>query len=166
MADASMIEIIKIIISAMTPIVVLIMGVIITKRIEKIKLDSLKEKEWQVKWADMFLINATAFNDNISNIITLLYYLQTEESSEKIHEIQVKAKESMFRISEIDWNIQNYTQFSKTYKNNVQEQQHILMDKIKFLISERRGNLEEIRNHQALFNECVRKAHSEILRMK
>jgi hypothetical protein len=159
------IEITKIITSALTPIVVLIMGVIITRRIERIKLNSLKEKEWQVKWADMFLFNATAFNDSVSNIITLLYYLQSEENPAKIEEIQANIRQSMFRVSEIDWNIQNYTQFSITFKAEVLNQQRVLIEKIRALISNRKGDLEEVRIHQALFNDAVRKAHNEILRM-
>lgn len=47
-------EIVKLCISFLTPILVLVAGLLISRKLEKNKLEILKEKEWQVKWAELF----------------------------------------------------------------------------------------------------------------
>jgi uncharacterized coiled-coil DUF342 family protein len=165
------IEILKLGISLLTPILVLIIGLVVSKKIEKNKLDVLKEKEWQVKWAEMFLKQATDFNDNITIVICSLFNLQSETDQNKIDqnkidELKKKISASNTRLSEIDWNIQNYAQFSKNYGNEVISTQQQLMDSIRQLISNRQGSLEEVRKQQFNYNNAVRNAHSEILKMK
>ena len=160
------IEILKLIASLMTPLLVLVIGLIITKKIEKNKLGVLKEKEWQVRWADLFLKQATDFNDNISLTITRLFHLQQEKDQNKIDEIIKATYASMLNLSEKDWNIRNYTQFSKNYGNKVLENQQLLMTSIETLISKKKGNLEEIRKYQFNYNEAVRNAHSDILNIR
>lgn len=158
-------EIMKLCISILTPILVLIIGVIISKKIEKNKLTVLKEKEWQVKWAEMFLQQATDFNSNITIVICSLFNLQNETEQIKITEILNKISTSNNRISEIDWNIRNYAQFSKIYENDVIFTQQNLISSIRQLITNGNGNLEEIRIQQFQYNNAVRMAHSEILKM-
>lgn len=159
-------EILKLCISFLTPILVLITGLLISRKLEKNKLEVLKEKEWQVKWAELFFKQATDFNDCITNIITLLYLLQTEKNQQVSDEMLKKIKTSLNKTSEIDWNIRNYTQFSKTYQNEVIKTQQSLINSIRQLISEQKGDLEKVRVQQFEYNDAVRKAHSEILKMK
>jgi len=160
------IEIIKLVVSLLTPLLILVIGVVITKKIEKNKLSVLKEKEWQVKWAEIFLKQATDFNNNISLVICSLFRLQTESNQTKIDEIIKIISNCNILMSEIDWNIRNYAQFSKKYGIIVVEKQQKLMESIQTLISERKGNLEEIRKQQFEYNDSVKKAHSDILNMK
>ncbi len=159
-------EILKLCISLLTPILVLVAGLLISRKLEKNKLEVLKEKEWQVKWAELFFKLATDFNDCITNIITLLFLLQTEKNQQVSDEMIKKIKTSMNRTSEIDWNIRNYAQFSKNYQNEVVKTQQDLMDSIRQLIDEKKGDLEKVRKQQFKYNDAVRKAHSEILKMK
>ncbi|MDQ1088433.1 hypothetical protein QE390_002979 [Siphonobacter sp. SORGH_AS 1065] len=161
-----MIEILKLCVSLLTPILVLIVGLIISKKIEKAKLDVLKEKEWQVKWAEMFLKQATDFNDNITTVICSLFNLQSEADKVKVDELRKLILSSCERLSEIDWNIRNYTQFSKNYQNEVISTQQKLMDSTRQLMSSGQGSLEEVRKQQFEYNNAVRNAHSEILKMK
>ena len=77
-----------------------------------------------------------------------------------------KIKASMNRSSEIDWNIRNYAQFSKNYQDEVVKTQQELMNSIRQLVDEKKGDLEKIRKQQFEYNDAVRKAHSEILKMK
>ena len=159
-------EVLKLCISLLTPILVLIAGVLISRKLEKNKLEVLKEKEWQVKWAELFFNQATDFNDSITNIITLLFLLQTEKDKQVFDEMLKKIKASMNRTSEIDWNIRNYAQFSKSYQEEVVKTQQELMNSIRLLIDEKKGDLEKVRKQQFEYNDAVRKAHSEILKMK
>lgn len=150
----------------LTPIIVLFIGLKISKKIEKNKLNVLKEKEWQVKWAEMFLKHATDFNDNISKVVWLLFNLQSETKQNKIDEIWLEISECDNRLSEINWNIKNYAQFSEKYQKDVIMVQQKLMDSITQIISKGEGDLEEVRRLQFTYNKAVRNAHSEILNMK
>jgi len=44
--------------------------------------------------------------------------------------------------------------------------QQELMNSIRQLVDEKKGDLEKIRKQQFEYNDAVRKAHSEILKMK
>lgn len=160
------IEVIKLIISLITPLLVLIIGLIVSKKIEKTKINVLKEKEWQVKWAEMFLKQATDFNDNITIVICSLFNLQSETEQKIIDELIKKISASNNRISEIDWNIRNYAQFAQQYKSDVILSQQELIISIRGLISEGKGDLEKVRVQQFNYNDAVRKAHNAILNMK
>ena len=95
-----------------------------------------------------------------------LFSLQNEKEQSKIDEAIRKVAESNNQISEIDWNIRNYAQFSKIYGEEVLKYQQKLMDSIRQLISAKKGDLEEVRKQQFEYNDAVRKAHNEILKMK
>jgi hypothetical protein len=158
-------EIWKLTVSTLTPLLVIIFGVVVARRLEKNKLEALKEKEWQVKWAELFFKHATEFNDNTSNIIYTLFDLQNEKEQVIIDNKYKYIHEKYSRNLEINWNIQNYAQFSKTFKNEVTDAQQTIMDSISRIINNGEGNLEESRKKQLKYNEAVRKAHNEILKM-
>ena len=160
------IEIIKIIISLSTPILVAIIGCEISKKIENYRLNALKEKEWQVKWAELFFKHATDFNDNISIVISLLFHLQNKIENSEIDEDLSKIQVCQIKLSEIDWNIRNYAQFSEQHGKKVTEIQEKLLEDIKKFLSCEKKNLEEFRKEQFEYNTAVRLAHNEILKIE
>jgi VIT1/CCC1 family predicted Fe2+/Mn2+ transporter len=159
------VEILKVIIPFINTILVIVLGLFISKKIEMAKLSALKEKEWQVKWADIFLKHATDFNDNISVVIYSLFSMQKAQDNKKKEELLSKIYLGTSRLSELDWNIRNYTQFSKYGKDVLNEQEH-LMKLIENLISKKEGSLEEVREKQFIYNSAVRKVHGDILNSK
>ncbi|MFL9843341.1 hypothetical protein [Flavobacterium rhizosphaerae] len=158
-------EIIGLIISCVTPLLVFIFGVAINKKIENSKLSALKEKEWQVKWAETFLKHATDFNDNISLVISNFYYLQMQSDKNKKDEILNDIEIIKFKVSVIDWNIRNYTQFAEN-GNDVIKIQSTLISQIDDIFKGFKGDLEVVRNYQSNYNKAVRKAHNSILNSK
>jgi hypothetical protein len=136
----------------------------INKKLEQNKLKFIKEKEWQVQWAELFFNEAKDFNKSISIIVFSLSRLSLKNNSEETsnrHKTQLD--ENMLNILKIDWNIQNYTQFSKVYGTEVKDKQKKLIQRLQELIVNKGGDLEEIRELQFEFNQVARKAHSEIL---
>jgi hypothetical protein len=91
--------------------------------------------------------------------------LQNEKEQVIIDNKYKYIHEKYSRNLEIYWNIQNYAQFSKTFKNEVTDAQQTIMDSISRIINNGEGNLEESRKKQLKYNEAVRKAHNEILKM-
>ncbi len=155
-------------------ILAFILSYIVLKKTERVKLNVLKEKEWHVKWADTFFSLTIKFNENITIVICTLYYLQSAQNNKKEEELYNKKEEELYNriykhcrsLSEIEWQIQHYLQFSNTYKDKIIKAQTNIMDKINRLNKEKKGNLEEIRELQFEYNKLVRKAHAELLKME
>jgi hypothetical protein len=159
-------EILKLCISLLTPILVLAAGLLISRKLEKNKLEVLKEKEWQVKWAELFFKQAIIFSENVSTIIFSLHSLQNEENKSERDKFEGTIKTSFKKLKEIDWDVQNYAQFSENYGQAMTLSQKKLLGSIGELISKGQGDLEKFRKQQFEYNDFVRKAHSEILKMK
>ncbi|MBM4274273.1 MAG: hypothetical protein FJ134_07420 [Deltaproteobacteria bacterium] len=70
------IEILKLIASFLTPLIILIIGIIINRRLEKIKTTFVKEKDWQSWWASKFLDVAHEYNSAISECVTGLFRIK------------------------------------------------------------------------------------------
>jgi hypothetical protein len=166
------IEILKLLASFLTPILILILGIIINKNVEKNKIALLKEKDWQNQWAETFLIRAIKFEENISVIITSLYRLQQENNQpnknkedSKLKEIKIleEINNSSANLQYLDWDIRNFVQFAIINKDEVIKNQTELIGKVANLIQNRQGDLEAVRVLQFEFNKAVRNAHSEIL---
>ena len=66
----------QVIASFLTPLIVLVFGFLINRTLERSKVAYLQEKEWQVRWAEMFLIRVIKFEESISVIATSLFQLQ------------------------------------------------------------------------------------------
>jgi hypothetical protein len=164
------IEILKLIISFLTPIIILILGLLINKSIERNKKTLLQEKEWQVRWAETFLIRAIKLEENISVIVTNLSQLQdnmqnkSEVSAKKKEEDLLKSiNESIANIQYLGWDIQNFAQFAAKYSKDLINKQYELMNAVRDIFENKQGDLEKIRTIQFDYNKLVRKAHSEIL---
>ena len=162
-------EILKLVVSFLTPLIILILGMLINRNLESIKVVSSKEKDWQNWWAVKFLGACHDYNESITNIVTGLFQLKQieeeklpewkSESKEKLSDI----KQSIRKLQYLQWEIQNYIQFAPKYGSTVLEKGNELFNLIDSLISKKRGNLEKIRKVQFEFNDAVRLAHAEIL---
>lgn len=165
------IEIWKSIASIATPFITLFLGVWIAKKVENIKLYALKEKEWQVKWADMFLKDATEFNENISNLVCFMdnrfRNINRDYPINKITEYYVL-------LIRLDWNIKNYTQFANKYGEKVIEKINRIIELLEDLVNKKQDYIDEIeklletfneiKKEQSEYNRLIRLAHSEILK--
>lgn len=160
------IEILKLLVSFMTPILILILGIIINKNVGKNKISLLKEKEWQSRWAESFLDRALKLEENISSIIVFLFNLQNKEDQTKVTKMIEEIKKCLTTIQYLEWDIQNYVQFAYNNKDDVMKKQTELITRIRGLIDNRNGSLEEVRSLQFEFNKTIRNAHNEILNNK
>jgi hypothetical protein len=167
------IEILKLIISFSTPMIILVLGIRINKSIEKNKKNLSQEREWQVKWAEAFLTKAILFEENISKIVSVLFGLQENLKSQNNPDSKIKEEELIKSISKIvdemrylGWDIQNFAQFAEKNCECLIAKQTELSEEIKMLLISKQGDLEKIRKIQFDYNKLVRKAHNEILNTK
>ena len=155
--------IIQTISSIITPVIVVGIGIFISNKIEKNKLVFLKEKEWQVKWAELFFAQAVEFNSTISSLVCNLHYLQTEKDTQKVDHINKTIYANIFNLLKIAWDIQNYVQFSHKYGSDIVSKQEQIIQLLRKIISEKKGDLEELRRVQFEYNKVVRSVHAEML---
>lgn len=154
-------EIINLTIQIAIPIIILILGIKINRTIEKNNLALLKEKEWQVRWAETYLEKAIEFNKQISTIITLLYKLSNNKSNEE-KAINEKIDECIYNIQFLNWDIRNFAQFSDKGKGVIDKQIE-LSSKLSDIFKDKGGNMEIIRELQIEYNRLVRVVHHDIL---
>ncbi|MBB6331906.1 hypothetical protein HNP24_002856 [Chryseobacterium sediminis] len=155
----------KDIVEIVTPLLVFVFGIVISKKLEKVRLNVLKEKEWQVRWADLFFTEAIEFNDNVSFIIYTLFKLfhnEVEKSHEEIERLRNDFDVGRAKLSEINWNIRNYTQFSNTGELVVERQLELML-LIQKIATNNGGDYEEVRKVQFDYNRAVRQVHNDIL---
>ena len=166
------IEIFKLIASFLTPLIILVLGILINKNIERTKIALLQEKEWQVRWAETFLIRAIKFDENVSVVITTLTQLQQQTQNRSKNDAEQNEKEllktinqSIANIQYLDWDIQNFAQFANDGKDVIGKQKE-LMESIRNIFEKKQGDLEKIRQIQFEYNKAVRKTHNQILKAK
>ena len=83
-------EIIKLISSILTPVIILIFGIIISRKVEDIKNQSTKKKEWQTKWSENFFYIFKELNITVENILFSLFKLSELSKVGKINSSKKK----------------------------------------------------------------------------
>ncbi|MDD2902272.1 MAG: hypothetical protein PHU44_07535 [Syntrophales bacterium] len=167
--ETKTIEILKLVASFLTPLVIVIIGIIIQRHLEKIKIAFAKEKDWQSWWASKLLNVADEYNTSVSELVTSCYQLvqindqklSGWEDEDKI--LSDKIKQIIYKMQFLNWEIKNYIQFAKKCRSLVEDKENTLYGLLKSLLTKKQGNLEEIRKAQFEFNEAVRLAHAELL---
>lgn len=160
-----MIDVIKMIVSFLTPVTILIFGILINRKLEKNKIDFIKEKEWQIHWSKRFIDTAYELNTNISLFICALFDSQkaTEKEQLGINETISKYRKA---ITVNEWEIRNYVQFAEYNRKDVIDTLSEILIGLTEILKKRQGDIEPIRQKQFDFNKAVRKAHAEILNIK
>ena len=157
------IEILKLVAAFLTPVIVLVWGFIINKRIETNKMSVLKEKEFQVRWAELFFTQAVEYNKHISEIVHALHNLQTAKDQKLIDMLLKTITDSVFITSKLEWDMQNFAQFAGNHSNEVKLSQKTLIDLLNIILTKKEGSLEDVRKAQFEYNKAVRIVHNEIL---
>ncbi|NID13524.1 hypothetical protein [Fibrivirga algicola] len=102
----------------------------INENVEKRKNDILKEKEWQVIWADNFLKKAIEFNDTLSSSLVKFAIAHKLDDQKESLDLVSKSRHDLYKLSELEWNLKNYTLFTSDFQKNKQlnEIQLVLMN--------------------------------------
>jgi hypothetical protein len=112
--ETSTVEILKLVASFLTPLVIVIIGIIINKRLEKSKIALAKEEDWQSWWAGKFLNVAHEYNTAVSELITKVYQLEqinhqkNEGWEEEDKTINGEIKQTVYRLQYLNWEIKIY----------------------------------------------------------
>jgi len=141
----------------------------INESVEKRKNDILKEKEWQVVWADNFLKKAIEFNDRLSSSLvkfTLGHKLDKHKDASGLFD---QSRFDIYELSELEWDLKNYTLFitDNKKKKQLNDIQLVLLNFLRDLHTETGMiNLEDFRKNQFEYSKLIREIHSELLEIK
>jgi len=162
-------EILGLLTSLLTPLVVLILGMKINKALEKTKGVMSRESDWQALWASKFLEVAYEYHTRVTEMVTGMSQVQSIEHSKRpgwedeSGEEAARVGHAMKRLTVLDWEIQSVVRFAPKHGPlvvNAEKRLHGLLMELRRTL---RGDLEVIRQGQFEFDEAVRYAHAEIL---
>jgi hypothetical protein len=162
-------EMLKLVASFMTPLIILILGLVINRKLESSRVALSKKKDWQNWWAAKFLDVCNDYSTSITDIVTGLYQIPQIENGKlpgwerELEETVCSVRQSMRRLQYLDWEIQNHIQFTPSHGPSILKWEKVLYNTIACLTEKKQGDLEEIRKLQFGFNKAVMLAHAEIL---
>lgn len=143
----------------------------INENVEKRKNDILKEKEWQVVWADNFLKKAIEFNDTLSSSLSnfsTAHEIRNHVATDS-KELMDKSRLGLYKLRELEWDLKNYTLFVSDNEKKMQLDK-IQLDLMTFLRNLHttigKSNLEDFRKNQFEYSKLIRDIHSELLEIK
>lgn len=155
--------------SLATPLIVLVIGLLINRRLERSKLSLSKEKEWESRWAESFLSRASAFNDAAEDCVILLFQVgelsRTNDGalSPRMDEKVKLVWDARDRLQRAEWSLKIHLQLTPDRGKSVLAISSEVYSKISELLKNKRGELDPISEALGRFNIAVRQAHRELL---
>jgi len=111
--DEATLNLLRLLSSFLTPLVILILGIIINRKLESTKHILAKEREWQNVWAEKVLDACDGYNTSTTEIVTGLYKLKEIHDNQQgnwenlLQEKLESVKSSMDKLQYLQWEIQN-----------------------------------------------------------
>jgi hypothetical protein len=152
-----------------TPLVVLVLGLSINRRLEQAKQSLSKEKEWQSQWADRFFARAIEFNDAAEDVILLLWEIgQISQRTGDDSISKMKGKEELIwaateRLTRAEWSLKIPLQLAPNFGPSVLAAASKVFQLIRQLLKNKQGEMDPIRTALVQFNTVAKNAHRELL---
>jgi hypothetical protein len=160
-------EWIKLFTSLLTPLVVLVLGLRINRRLELTKNQISREREWESYWASAFLRVADEYNGCATTLITMMArvasYVNDKNDVDSANAVISEMNGVVSSFSSLDWQLQQFSDFAQINGPVVRVRGKRLFHALEAMLRDKRANLEEIRRMQFEFTDAVRLAHAEIL---
>lgn|SRR5574341_91432 len=169
MVNNEFVQMIQVISSIVTPIVILLLGLKLNKTLEANKASLAKDKEWRTEWGKRFYSSAIEFNAAVDDGVLLIFFV-SEISREKLPgwEERIKQKQnsvytSFERLQRAEWTLKTTVEFAPQSKDDVISSSHKIWMALSELWKNKQGNIDTIRSYLFDFNKAAMKAHREIL---
>lgn len=162
---ATWIEIVKLIISAATPIAVAVIGVLLLRRIEGVKAVIAAQSEFQRRWSEEFFGCCQGFMQALERDLALLTFLSgLKPGNEKLRtEVEDEIVRLHPKLSEFELRIRRSVVFAPVSGAAVTKAAGACLSLTGKLIASTGGNVDEIIARLNEFNIASRKAHAEML---
>lgn len=161
-------ETLKIIVSALTPLSIAVLGVLLLRRIEGVKASVSMQSDFRKKWADQFFECCQAFMIAFERDMALLNKIGDLKKPDDELGTQLLKEVSTLHlaISELELRIRRSVVFAPVSGAKVKETASNCLSLIRNLINSRVGNLDEIIGKMDEFNRAARIAHAEMIGIK
>ena len=170
-SSIDILNVLKTVASIFTPILLFIFGLILTRKIETIKNQSSKEKEWNTKWGETFFETFQELNRLVEEILSLLFSISEmnqkgiANNSEGV-EMQKKIPVLLQKLSAMEFKLRTQLVFSPEHGESVHSETTKLFDLIRSVIVNEGGSLDEMHDSLKELNKKAMIAHQEILKIK
>jgi len=163
-------ETIQLISSISTPIIVLILGIIISRKIEDIKNKSIKKKEWSTKWSENFFHIFQGLNDTTENILFSLFEVSELNKSGKgnspeCNRIIDHINKLTSELQKKEFAIRTQMYLAPKRSKEFIDLLHKLFEQIREVFTSKTGNVEVIHDTLIELNRKAKLTHSEILEL-
>jgi len=158
-------EIVKLLSSFATPIVVVVLGVFVLRRIESVKAEVARQSDFHKKWAEQFFGSCQDFLCALEYelaILTMLVGL-VKPNDDFGTDLQKEIPRLHLKLSELELRIRRCVVFAPKTGPQVAREASICIKLVGKLIALKQGNVDEIINRMNMFNLSVRRAHAEML---
>jgi hypothetical protein len=158
-------EILKYSTGLLTPIVVVVLGVLLLRRIEAVKAAVAHQSEFHRKWADQFFECCQQFMNAIEKELAVLRFLSDskEPNNETGTNLQKEISLLLPVILELELRIRRSVVFAPVAGPAVSQAANECISLTHTLFRMRKGSLDEIIQKMNEFNVAARKAHAEML---
>jgi hypothetical protein len=162
------IEILKMAIQAITPIAVVVLGVILLRKIEHIKSEVAKSSEFTSKWAEEFWTACQEFMRCTERYMAILNQLQflPNPNNEVGTKHQKECIEHNVKLAELELRIRRMVAFSPKNAENVTTPAKGILEMLSSALDTGKGNFDELFNTINSFNTAARDAHAEMMGLK
>ena len=161
-------ELVKLIATLINPLLVILFGVILTKKVEKIRIQSMIQKEWHIKWAERFFMTFSEINSLIERIILNFHKLSYLDLDGKINskaanEAKKELNEAIPELSRKEFSLRTQIGFAPKSSSNLKNSIQCLFNLLRNLIEKNEGNVDDIQDALIHLNREAMLAHSEML---
>lgn len=158
-------EILKLIVSALTPIVVAILGILLLRHIEGIKASVVMQSDFRKRWADSFFDSCQDFLVAFERELSLMTVVSglDEPNGEYGTQLQKEIASLHPTLSELELRIRRSVVFAPKNGADVREAASTCLKLVANLVNSRQGNVDEIIEKMDFFNKSVRAAHAEMI---
>lgn len=172
MWNQNTLEILKLVVSVLTPITIAVFGILINRTIQRQNAIAQRQSSWLTKWADDFLKAASGFNESAKKF--MWYYVAIEWK--KVETVRGFAEgrkpseeESFLLLLELNkgWvEISMFIGLAPTNGNGFKKAASDLLTEAKSWHDNRKSDISKFLEKQLRFNENARKVHAELLGVK
>jgi len=159
------IEELKLLVNAITPIAVIVLGILVLRRIESIKASVATQVEFRKKWADSFFECCHEFMASLERdmaVLTMLSGLQNRNDEWGL-KLQDEVKNLHPKLSELELRIRRSVIFAPNSGDNVKNSANKCIQRLGQLLHNQGGNVDNVISAMNEFNHYARIAHEEMI---
>jgi hypothetical protein len=172
MWDQCPLEILKLMASILTPLVIAAAGFFINKSIQRQNDIAQSQLSWRTKWADDFFKTATDFNDSATRFILLYYSSELKVKNDfpgAVDEQKSLHNEILplaIALNRGCLEIAKFASFAPINGKSLEDAADSLYSEANSWMQNKGGKVQAFRQRQLTFNTTVRNVHAELLGLK